>query len=154
MIFLNGVNILILLYLRLEDSESQTFVTSTDNTWVYHIELDNYRPGNIIYTDYSALKTSDGVTTTVIAGNSSNWGYREGVGEDALFYGLTGFAQISLDRIIAAETSDDKECMRMIHRRNGSTSVFSGECREEIPYYPPELEELFERRAQQLDANK
>ena len=72
------------------------------------MEFDHYRQGFIVYTDAHALMTSDGTTTHLIAGNSTQGGYREGVGADAKFGYITGFAQISEKLVIVADTNNHK----------------------------------------------
>ena len=90
------------------------------------MELDRYRPGFIIYSDAHTLVTSYGTTTHLIAGNSTQKGYREGVGAEARFGKITGFAQISEKLVVVADSSNC--CMRMIDRTTNTTSVFSGQC--------------------------
>ena len=112
-------------YFRIEKS-TPTDIISTSN-YVFHMEFDRFRPGFIVYTDKHALMTSDGTTTHLIAGSSTQWGgYREGVGADARFYGIIGFAQVSEKRVVVADTRN--HCMRLIDRTTHNTSVFSGQC--------------------------
>ena len=59
------------------------------------MEMDQIRPGYIIFTDWCALMTTDSATTHVLAGNSTQQGYRGGIGGEARFDKITGFAQIS-----------------------------------------------------------
>ena len=44
------------------------------------MELDRYKPGYILYTDYHALMIGNRIKTHIIAGKSAQTGYREGVG--------------------------------------------------------------------------
>ena len=91
------------------------------------MELDRFRPGYLVYSDLTTLMTSDGTTTHLIAGNSAQKGYREGVGAYARFTYLTGFAQISEKLVVVADTINS--CMRLIDRTTNKTSVFSGQCK-------------------------
>ena len=59
------------------------------------MEKDVHTPGNILFTEDFAIKTTDGITTTTIAGSTSRSGYREGTGSGASFTYLRGFAQIA-----------------------------------------------------------
>ena len=60
------------------------------------MEEDVYTPGNILFTEDFAIRTTDGITTTTIAGStSSSGGHQEGTGSGASFYYLRGFAQIA-----------------------------------------------------------
>ena len=54
------------------------------------MEMDQIRPGYVIFTDWCALTTSDG-TTHVLAGNSTQQGYRGGIGGEARFDKVTEF---------------------------------------------------------------
>ena len=49
------------------------------------MELDRYKPGYILYTDYHALMIGNRIKTNIIAGKSAQTGYREGVGAEARF---------------------------------------------------------------------
>ena len=109
---------------RIEKSTPTDFISTS--YFVYHMELDRYRPGFIIYTYEHALMTSDGTTTHLIAGSSTQEGYREGEGAEARFGTITGFAQISEKLVVVADRSND--CMRLIDRTTNKTSVFSGQC--------------------------
>ena len=90
------------------------------------------RPGFIVYTNWNALMTTDGTTTHLIAGNSAQKGYREGVGAYARFNYITGFAQISENLVVVADINNN--CMRMIDRTTNNTSVLSGQCGESNGY--------------------
>lgn len=61
-------------------------------SFVHHMEADRFMPNNILYSDGAALKTTDGLNVTTIAGNSTKMGYRNG--QNALFYQIHGFTQI------------------------------------------------------------
>ena len=112
-------------YFRIEKS-TPTVIISTSYE-VHHMEFDRYRPGFIVYTDKHALMTSDGTTTHLIAGNSTQRGYREGVGAEARFNDIAGFAQISEKLVVVADYVN--QCMRLIDRSTNKTSVFSGQCK-------------------------
>ena len=55
------------------------------------MEFVSYKPGNIIYTDQNSLKTTDGVTTAIIAGHPTQSGYKDAEGENSRFTMITGF---------------------------------------------------------------
>ena len=96
-------------YFRIEKS-TPTDIIST-SYYVYHMELDRYRPGFIIYTARHALMTSDGTKTHLIAGHSNQPGYKEGVGAEAWFNHITGFTQISEKLVVVADPWND--CLRL-----------------------------------------
>ena len=72
---------------KIEESTPKAKVKASSD--VYHMDFDMFKPGFMIYTDFHSLKTSDGTTTNVIAGETR--GYREGVGAKAKFKSVTGF---------------------------------------------------------------
>ena len=66
------------------------------------MELDRYRRGHIVFSNWYALRTSDGTTTHLIAGSSAR-GYKEAVGAEARFNRIYGFAQISEKSVFVAD---------------------------------------------------
>ena len=112
---------------RIEKSTPTDIISNSD--YVLHMELDRYRPGYIVYPDKHALMTSNGTTTHLIAGSSTQEGYREGVGADARFNDIGGFTQISVKLVVVADT--DNNCMRLIDRTTNTTSSFSGQCKSD-----------------------
>ena len=47
---------------------------------MYHIAEDEFVPGNLLFADGHALKTTDGTTTSLSAGSSTSTRYLEDVG--------------------------------------------------------------------------
>ena len=90
------------------------------------MEFDRYIQGFVAYTAEHALMTGNGTTTHVIAGNSAQIGYKEGVGADARFNRVLSFAQISEKLVIVADLRN--HCLRLIDRTTNNTSEFSGLC--------------------------
>lgn len=86
-----------------------------------------YRPGNIIYTDKRSLKSTDGTSSTAIAGlNPKASGYQDGSRAEALFGEITGFTQITHKHVVVVDQTN--HCLRVIDRDTGITSTFSGQC--------------------------
>ena len=101
-----------------------TFVTT--ELYVFHIEPDQYIPGNILFSDRYALKTTDGTTTSLIAGSSSA-GYSTSSGSSARFNDMTGFHQITATRVFLVDSNN--HCMRMLDRiSNASYVSYAGYC--------------------------
>ena len=88
------------------------------------MEPDLFIRGNILFADNAVLKTTDGVNTTIVAGNSEKSGYKNG--QNALFYPLNSFTQISQSHIVASDTWNN--CLRLINRETGETSRYAGRC--------------------------
>lgn len=105
------------------------------------MELDLFRPGYLVHTDINSLQTSDGQSSTTIAGDPSKYGYREGRGSEARFRETIGFVQISNKRVVVADRYN--HCLRGINRRTDNTSMFSGLC--EKPGYSDGLRGQFNR---------
>ena len=101
-----------------------TFVTTESH--VYHIEPDQYVPGNILFSDAHSLKTTDGTTTSLIAGSSSS-GYSTSSGSSARFRDITGFHQVTSTRVFLVDTGN--HCMRMLDRTSNASYVsLAGRC--------------------------
>ena len=71
-----------------------TTFLQTEN-YVYHLDRDLYIPGNILFIDGEALKTTDGSSTSLIAGSVTQYDYVEGVGSQARFNFIFSFLQLS-----------------------------------------------------------
>ena len=90
------------------------------------MELDSYQPGNIIYTDLYSLRTTDGVTTAIIAGHPTQRGYKNADGENSRYKLITGFLGIATKIVIAVD--QDNHCLRRIHHNTSLATTFSGLC--------------------------
>ena len=64
-------------------------------SYVYHLQKDLYIPGNILFSDRYAMKTTDGSSTSLIAGSATQNGYVQGVGSHARFSFIPSFLQLS-----------------------------------------------------------
>ena len=101
-----------------------TLVTTDD--FVTHLERDKFVPGNIIFSDSHALKTTDGTDTYNMAGIATQWGYIEGVGTVARFYSIFSFLQLSTNRVLIADWGN--HCLRSIDRITNETLTFVSNC--------------------------
>mgnify|MGYP001803281123 CR=1 FL=1 len=110
---------------RIEKSTPTDFVSTVAH--VFHMESDRYRPGYITYSDQNALMTKEGTKTHLLAGNTTQGGYKEGVGAEARFGLITGFARISEKRVVVADHYN--HCVRQINRDSNTTSIFGGQCK-------------------------
>ena len=100
-------------------------------SYVYHIESDKFQSGNLLFTDWSALKTTDGNSTTVIAGNASQPAYREGIGENARFTFIKSFVQTTDNETILSDTGI--ACLRHVDRISEEVSTYAGMCDKPSP---------------------
>ena len=107
-----------------ENDRMTTFIET--DSYVYHMEPDLFIKGNILYTDYCALKTTDGVTSTTIAGHSITCYYHLAVGLLARFQDLTGFRQISPSEVVVAY--HNQHCLKLIDRATLQVSLYAGYC--------------------------
>lgn len=101
-----------------------TFITT--NGWVWHIEIDLDDNTQLLFADGNAIRLTDGVMLSEVAGIATQSGYTEGVGEDARFDDITGFTQINDTHVAAADHHN--HCLRWVNRLNRVTSPLAGEC--------------------------
>ena len=101
-----------------------TFI-ATDH-YVHHMEPDLFIKGNILYIDRCALKTTDGVTSTTIAGHSTSCYHHFAAGLLARFQDLTGFRQISPSEVVVTDYS--QHCLKLIDRTTLQVSRYAGYC--------------------------
>lgn len=114
------INNFIVVYLcRLGNSEISVFATTTGT--VDHMEPDHYKPGFVIFDDQHALSSSNGTITETIAGNSTESGYKEGIGSAARFRTINGLTQISSTQIIVSDRVNHR--LRQVDRVTSLTSV-------------------------------
>ena len=126
-ILLQLMLVCLLLCLTYESNTSPTrlsnFTIVDDN--VYHMEMDQFKPGFIVYSDENSLKTSRGFETYDIVGSRTN-GYREGIGGQAKFNGIYGFVQILADLIVVVDNGND--CLRLVDRTTRRSMAYIGRC--------------------------
>ena len=93
---------------------------------MHQIAEDEFVPGNLLFADRHALKTSDGTTTSLIAGSAISAGYLEDVGSNARFDVILSFLQLSRSLIVLADHFN--HCFRSVDRTTNLTSPYSGSC--------------------------
>ena len=93
---------------------------------MFHIAEDEFVPGNLLFVERHTIKTTDGTTTSLIAGSSTSYGYLEDVGANARFDDILSFVQLSKARVIL--TDSDNHCLRSIDRTTSGTSTYAGNC--------------------------
>ena len=91
-----------------------------------HLERDKFVPGDIIFSDTNALKTTDGTDNHNIAGIATQSSYVEGVGTLARLYFITSFLQLSTNRVLIADWGN--HCLRSIDRITNETLTFVSNC--------------------------
>ena len=90
---------------------------------------DRHITGNIIYGDTLppiALKSTDGRSHQLIAGNESDRGYVEGVGHAAQFGAIYSCLHLSKTSLLVVDFSN--HCLRLINRLSQQTMPFIGNC--------------------------
>lgn len=108
---------------RLRVGELTTFIMTSATVW--HIEVDILNFERLLFSENSAIKVTDGVTTTTLVGSSRS-GYSEGVGSSANFYYITGFTQINSTSVVVVDRFN--HCLRVFDRGVLRTSQFVGTC--------------------------
>ena len=116
----------VLNFCRAELSTRTSFADA--ESFVYHMEFDLLNPGPIIYTDFNAILTTDGIESILIAGTASfnGRGYKNGAGSLAVFDSLRGFLQLSKKEIIVVDWGNS--CLRMIERPMNMVSDITKPC--------------------------
>lgn len=98
----------------------------------HQLSDDWWRPGNFLYIHSRAILSFDPRTGEkhLIAGTNafSTPPYQEGFGSAARFIGLTGFAQLSRDKVLTVSGGGGC-CIRQVNRRTNGTSLVAGTCR-------------------------
>ena len=107
-----------------ENDRMTTFI-ETDST-VYHMEPDLHVKGTILYSDYCALKTTDGITSTTIAGHATTCYHHLGVGLLARFDFISGFRQVSPSQVLVSDFYNC--CLKLIDRITLQVTRYAGYC--------------------------
>ena len=107
------------------ESEITTFLHTGDRGNILFIATDQYKSGNILFSNQSAIRTTDGFSTSIIAGNNQR-GYVEGVGSNATFNYIPSFLQLSATHVLIADQVN--HCLRSLDRDNKLTVKYVGNC--------------------------
>ena len=108
-----------------EDAEMSTFYKTFG--YIFHMEVDLYNAGNILFCDELQLKTTNGLSpVSRIAGHFWRFGYVEDVGTSAKFNIITGFVQLSPSKVVVADNSN--HCLRIVDRETNRTAPLVGNC--------------------------
>ena len=111
---------------RLENSNITTYITT--ESFVRHIAEDQFVPGNQLFADGNAMKTTDGTTTSLIAGSAISGGYLEDVGSNARFNRIFSFIQLTRSIRPTVLADYNNYCFRNVDRTTNQTSTYSGNC--------------------------
>lgn len=84
----------------------------------FRMEKDLLLPGNILFSDYYTLQTTDQIKATVVHDFMTTDGTS-----------ITGFAQTSAHEIVVA--GKPNSCLRLFHRLHGQVYAFAGDCERE-----------------------
>ena len=98
-------------------------------SYVYHLQKDLYIPGNILFSDRYAIKTTDGSSTSRIAGSATQNGHVQGVGSQARFSFIPSFLQLSTNQVLIADLNN--HCLRSLNRATNQTDQYAGNCTHE-----------------------
>lgn len=93
---------------------------------VYHMEMDLKTPGQLIFSEGHSVKITDGITTTILAGDPTESGLMDGCGSNVRFNKVTGFAQLNKKRIIVVDSMNN--CLRTLNRVTGCVKYHVGQC--------------------------
>lgn len=94
---------------------------------IHSMVMDKYLPGNVLFNDMSAVKTSNGKVTQTVAGKPYGHGNEHGIGEAAKMGIITGLHQVNASTLLAVDSWN--HCIRWIDRPTGQTGLFVGRCK-------------------------
>lgn len=114
-----------MIFIRTSSTDEMTTLIHT-TTYVTHMEPDLHVPGNILFSEYYALRTTDGETISTIAGSTSSSGNIVAVGQRARFGQMSGFRQISSTHVVVVDHIHS--CLRLVSRITLQTSWYAGYC--------------------------
>jgi hypothetical protein len=100
-----------------------TLVSTRDD--VLNIQEDIVNSTRILFSDYYSIQLFDGIQITPLVGGKT-FGYTEGVGTDARFFGLYNFLKLNSSAIIIADCYN--YCIRVVDRETWGTSRYAGNC--------------------------
>ena len=113
---------------RLKFGDMTTVTTTSIISNVYHMEIDKSDTDTIILSTSQRLlifNTRDN-TLTSIAGNSSAYGYRDGVGDEVWFNFISGFTQTNSRTVVVVDAYNN--CLRQIDLSTRRVSHYAGVC--------------------------
>lgn len=96
---------------------------------VWHIEQDLFIPGNILFADGHALKTTDGVNTSIIADSVSkhaSYDHINGIEHSPDFTSITAFLQFDKTKVIIVDNKYN--CLRLLNRLDQFVRDYIGSC--------------------------
>lgn len=96
---------------------------------VTHMERDLYLRNSLLFSEPTAIKSTNGTHVTLIAGRDMTTGYHNGIGPRARFSMITSFLQINSTDIVLADTL--AHCLRLLTRTNHRVAQYAGKCQEE-----------------------
>ena len=110
-------------------SKMWTHKWTKDGRAVFCLCEDNYLTGNIVYAEASppiSLRTTDGQSYPLIAGNESESGYAEGVRRAARFRWISSCLHLNKTSLLVVDSGN--HCLRLVDRISHQTSPFVGSC--------------------------
>lgn len=111
--------------LRLSPDNSVKSFLRTQHS-VFNIAQDKFIKGNLLFADRHALKSTDGSSTSTIAGSALSYGYVEGIGTTSRFNNIKDFIQLTDSTVLVIDLGN--HCLRIINRFNNETAAYLGSC--------------------------
>lgn len=90
------------------------------------MENDPFLAGNVLFSDGCSVKTTNGTHTVRLVGKAAVEGYNNGVGREARFRWVTGFAILSSSAVLLADQGN--YCFRLMDRMTLEVTDFAGSC--------------------------
>ena len=95
---------------------------------MHHISEDWSRPGYILFSDGSSIKTTNGQIVKALAGSPTITGYVNAEGSKARFNGIRSFERLNKSHLVIADF--DNSCLRLLNMETSLVSDYAGSCTE------------------------
>ena len=95
---------------------------------VYHIALDVFKPGNILWSEQNRIYTSNGTLKSLVVKTARKSRAEDENGRDSPVR-ITSFVQMSYFELIVVHS--DSNCIAYFNRISGNESLFAGVCNQQ-----------------------
>ena len=121
-----GNDFCLFLCCRIRFGKVETFLKTEH--YAYSMVPDQFVEGNILFSDGSSLKTTDGESIHLIVGEPRATGYVEGTASFAKLNWIHGIYQLNHTHLLVLDSRN--HCLRLVHRETNHTAPFVGKCGE------------------------
>lgn len=114
---------------RIEFGNLDKYFSRGISRFITHISKDSYTSGNVLFSDLTTIKTTNGKLSSWLAGFDGKHGYANGIGNQARFISINSFVQLTAHQIIIADSLN--YCLRSLTRTDKMVSDYAGSCQDQ-----------------------